>query len=116
MAVGAHLTAIGGDLTAMAVQWQLESIQWVLDGIAPYDRGDCMVVVEPLYTHKEPKLNHQSLFTNLDSRKGNATPTSNIPGWAEIVITQAILLLDCRNLHFLRRLSSAGPQWGPAHS
>ena len=30
-----------------------------------------------------------------------------------MVITQAILLLGCRNLHFLRRLSSAGPQWGP---
>ena len=40
----------------------------------------------------------------------------NIPGWVVTVITQAVLLFGCRNLHFLRRPSSAGPQWGPAHS
>ena len=40
----------------------------------------------------------------------------NIPGWAAVVIIQAILLLRCHNLHFLRRLSSAGPQRGPVHS
>ena len=37
-------------------------------------------------------------------------------GWAVIAIMQAILLLAYRNLHFLRRLSSADPQWGSAHS
>ena len=41
---------------------------------------------------------------------------ANIPGWVVTVITQAVLLFGCCNLHFLRRLSSAGPQWGSAHS
>ena len=40
----------------------------------------------------------------------------NIPGWVATVITQAVLLFGCCTLHFVRRPSSAGPQWGLAHS
>ena len=40
----------------------------------------------------------------------------NIPGWVATVITQAVLLFGCCDLHFSWRLSSAGPQWGSAHS
>ena len=40
----------------------------------------------------------------------------NIPGWVVTVITQAVLLFGCCDLHFSWRLSSAGPQWGSAHS
>ena len=40
----------------------------------------------------------------------------NIPGWVATVITQAVLLFGCCTLHFVRRPSSADPQWGSAHS
>ena len=40
----------------------------------------------------------------------------NIPGWVVTVITQAVLLCGCCDLHFSQRPRSAGPQWGPAHS
>ena len=40
----------------------------------------------------------------------------NIPGWVATVIKQAVLLFGCCHLHFWWRPSSAGPQWGSAHS
>ena len=40
----------------------------------------------------------------------------NIPGWVATVITQAVLLSGCCDLHFSQRPGSAGPQWGSAHS
>ena len=40
----------------------------------------------------------------------------NIPGWVATVITKAVLLLGCRDLHFLRRLGNVGPQWGSTYS
>ena len=58
---------------------------------------------------KAPKTlcSHNHHSSNQALKTNPPLSSFNIPGWAVTVIKQAVLLLGCRDLHFLQRLGSA---------